>query len=142
MRIERRQLYPDGFDPSELMQARTLYNFMTVRRTVQGLRCRLPRDCSSARRTPPPLAATTKPPSPEKLLDAPRQVGIGGSRMKGPRRRAVDRQGNGNTRRPADAVEMVLDVAEDKVDLLQVVQVLDHLRLDGRRRRLAGGTGA
>jgi hypothetical protein len=63
-----------------------------------------------------------------KLTDAPGQVGIRGGRVKGPQRRAVHHQRDGDVAGTADAVEMVLDVAEHEADLVEIAQMIDDLQ--------------
>lgn len=60
--------------------------------------------------------------------------------MKRLQRLAVNHQRDGDVFGAADAVEMVLDVADAEVDLVEVGKVVDDLQL-ARRRRLGGCAG-
>ena len=48
--------------------------------------------------------------------------------MKRLQRLAVHHEGDGHKLGTADALEMVLDIADDKGDLVEVVEMIDHLQ--------------
>ena len=71
----------------------------------------------------------------------PGQIGVAAERVKCPQRLAMNDQRDSDVIRSADAVEMVLDVAEHKADLVEVGEVIDDFQL-ASRRGVGGGTGA
>src|SRR4051794_6778524 len=62
--------------------------------------------------------------------------------MERPQRLAMNHQRDGDIVRAADAVEMVLDVADDEAGLVVVAEVIDHLELFGCQGRLGRRAGA
>ena len=68
------------------------------------------------------------------LPDVPREVRAGAGRVKRLQRGSMHNQGDGDMIRPADAVEMVLDVAHHKADLVEVAEMIDYLQLRCSRR--------
>jgi hypothetical protein len=59
----------------------------------------------------------------------PRQIGAGAGGMKRLQRRSMHHQRDGDMVGSANAVKMVLDIAHNKADLIEVAQVIDHFQL-------------
>jgi hypothetical protein len=73
----------------------------------------------------------------------PGQIGIGLRRTKRPQRGAMDHKRDRDIVGAADAIEMVLDVADHERDLVEVDQVIDDLLpAGGRALRGRVGTGS
>jgi hypothetical protein len=60
------------------------------------------------------------------LLDAGREVRLGGRRMERLERRAVHDERDRHFVGAADAVEMILNVAHHELDLVEVAEMVDH----------------
>jgi hypothetical protein len=62
------------------------------------------------------------------LADMPAEIRVGRIRVKCPQRLAVHHKRDGDAVGPTDAVEMILNVADDEIDLVEVAQVIDDLQ--------------